>query len=263
MVEAAVVRLCEACLEAPLCESPWQHVSDAIARELDGIAVTITLAPGWSPHGPGFASGIDPAAIDQLRAHYHALNPWARASALYPEGYFGSAFEMISPSELRRTAYFNDWMKPAGIGSEFIFGGLPVVRDGVDELLLAFFGLRGAREPRPEELDFGRRVVPQLARLWQILERRAPSRATRDDAAAHPTASPTDDSTGEPTAPLTQRERDVLALVAKGLTHRDCARLLAIGPATVKTHIKAIYRKLEISSRAEAAREALLRGLID
>ncbi|MCV3764698.1 response regulator transcription factor [Rhizobium sp. TRM95796] len=61
---------------------------------------------------------------------------------------------------------------------------------------------------------------------------------------------------------LTQREQEVLTLLGKGLTAQDIAVALSITRNTCTTHIKAIYRKLSISSRAEAALEADRRGLL-
>lgn len=55
----------------------------------------------------------------------------------------------------------------------------------------------------------------------------------------------------------------MLTLLGKGLLNREIAELLALKPSTVAAHIKSIYRKLDISSRAEAALEAGRRGLID
>jgi DNA-binding NarL/FixJ family response regulator len=55
---------------------------------------------------------------------------------------------------------------------------------------------------------------------------------------------------------LTDREREVLQLVAKGYRVAEIAALLAISAHTVSSHIKNIYRKLEVSSRGEAVYEA-------
>ena len=63
-------------------------------------------------------------------------------------------------------------------------------------------------------------------------------------------------------AELTQRELEVLSLLGKGLTMAEIARHLGISVNTCATHTKAIYRKLNISSRAEAALAADRRGLI-
>ncbi len=56
---------------------------------------------------------------------------------------------------------------------------------------------------------------------------------------------------------LSQRERDVLALLAQGLTNKAIAGELIISPNTVKRHVKAIYRKLGIHTRSAAAARAL------
>ena len=61
---------------------------------------------------------------------------------------------------------------------------------------------------------------------------------------------------------LSRSESDVLALVAKGLTNQEVAQMLGNSPHTVAKHVKNIYGKLHICSRAEAAREALRRGIL-
>ncbi|MFM2280333.1 MAG: hypothetical protein RLZZ444_2564 [Pseudomonadota bacterium] len=61
---------------------------------------------------------------------------------------------------------------------------------------------------------------------------------------------------------LTQREEEILGLLGKGLTASDIGGLLGITRNTCTSHIKAIYRKLGISNRAEAALEANRRGLL-
>ena len=61
---------------------------------------------------------------------------------------------------------------------------------------------------------------------------------------------------------LTARERDVLRLIAKGLTIADAANALQLTRHTVAGYVKDIYRKLQINSRAEATMEAARRGLI-
>lgn len=60
---------------------------------------------------------------------------------------------------------------------------------------------------------------------------------------------------------LTKRESEVLSLLAKGLTYEDAARVLGISLGTIQSHVKSLYRKLEVSSKAEAAVEAVRRGL--
>jgi DNA-binding NarL/FixJ family response regulator len=66
----------------------------------------------------------------------------------------------------------------------------------------------------------------------------------------------------EPEAKLTEREQEVLVLISKGLTLPRVATLLEISRNTTAGYVKAIYRKLNISSRAEAVIEASKYGLL-
>ncbi|MGH2953308.1 MAG: response regulator transcription factor [Solirubrobacterales bacterium] len=64
-----------------------------------------------------------------------------------------------------------------------------------------------------------------------------------------------------PAAPLSEREREVLTLIASGATNREIAARLFLSPHTVKEHASALYRKLGVKNRAEAARRAERLGL--
>jgi DNA-binding NarL/FixJ family response regulator len=61
---------------------------------------------------------------------------------------------------------------------------------------------------------------------------------------------------------LTPREVEVLALLGRGARVAEVAACLGLSEQTVSTYVKIIYRKLRISSRAEAALEAVRRGLV-
>lgn len=67
----------------------------------------------------------------------------------------------------------------------------------------------------------------------------------------------------EPETALTDRETEVLALIARGLRNAEVAAELHIAETTVAGYIKLVYRKLGISSRAEAAWHATRLGLRD
>jgi DNA-binding NarL/FixJ family response regulator len=64
-----------------------------------------------------------------------------------------------------------------------------------------------------------------------------------------------------PATPLSDREREVLALIASGATNREIAERLYLSPHTVKEHASALYRKLGVKNRTEAARRAERLGL--
>lgn len=67
---------------------------------------------------------------------------------------------------------------------------------------------------------------------------------------------------GGPVHALTAREREVLALVADGLSNHEVGDRLFITEQTVKFHLGNVYRKLAASNRTEAARKAVRAGLI-
>jgi len=61
---------------------------------------------------------------------------------------------------------------------------------------------------------------------------------------------------------LSDRELTVLRLLAGRLTTTEIAGALFVSPNTLKSHMKSIYRKLDVSSRADVVREGEARGLI-
>ncbi|MGN9760114.1 response regulator [Streptomyces sp. SD31] len=65
-----------------------------------------------------------------------------------------------------------------------------------------------------------------------------------------------------PRPTLTDRERDILAQLARGVGNRDIARALYISEATVKTHLRRIYDKLGVDTRAGAVAVAKERRLL-
>jgi len=62
-------------------------------------------------------------------------------------------------------------------------------------------------------------------------------------------------------ASLSDREREVLGLVAQGATNREIAERLFLSPHTVKDHTSSLYRKLKVRNRAEAVQRAERLGL--
>lgn len=119
----------------------------------------------------------------------------------------------------------------------------PALRAGAEGYLLkdqpaeaVAEALTGIAEGRPP-------LSPSIAR--RLLSHFRPSPAPQSEAVA-----------------LTARETEVLQAIAKGYTVQQVAALLSLSPHTVAGYLKEVYRKLAVSSRAEATLEAARRGLI-
>jgi DNA-binding NarL/FixJ family response regulator len=63
------------------------------------------------------------------------------------------------------------------------------------------------------------------------------------------------------TGTLTQRETDILALLSEGRSNRDISRALFLSEKTVKAHLAAIFRKLNVTNRTQAAMAAVSMGI--
>lgn len=61
---------------------------------------------------------------------------------------------------------------------------------------------------------------------------------------------------------LTDRECEVLALLASGQSNKEMARRLAVSPNTVKTHVARVYEKLDVQRRVQAIEKARFLALI-
>jgi NarL family two-component system response regulator LiaR len=93
-------------------------------------------------------------------------------------------------------------------------------------------------------------------------------KAARGEAVLHPRvagflleALRRDDTTDRALAALSQREREVLTLIAEGLSNQDIGARLAISEKTVKTHVSNILAKLDVADRTQAAVYAWKSGL--
>ncbi|WNG16539.1 response regulator [Cystobacter fuscus] len=76
-----------------------------------------------------------------------------------------------------------------------------------------------------------------------------------------PASKPPDDG-GPPVKPLSDREKEILQLIAKGVSNSEAAQVLSISKATIRTHLEHIYRKLEVTNRTEAVTEGIRKGII-
>lgn len=102
-----------------------------------------------------------------------------------------------------------------------------------------------------ELLEGGSPISPSIARYLLRRFSENPSRPSSEEARAN-----------EGIEELTNRELEILELVAKGFNFGEIAGSLEISRHTVTTHVKNLYRKLSVHSRTEAVFEAVQMGLI-
>lgn len=67
----------------------------------------------------------------------------------------------------------------------------------------------------------------------------------------------------DPPQLLSAREKEVLELITKGFTANEIARLMSLSPFTVRSFVRRIYSKLNVTSKAEAIYEARNQGILD
>ena len=128
---------------------------------------------------------------------------------------------------------------------------LPALEAGARGFLLKGTLTRDITLDIRELSNGGSPLSPIIAR--QVLKR------LRPEVGATPEAGQ-DDATSQDT--LTQREVEILRMIARGFSYAETAELLAISVQTVHTHLKRIYRKLAVHSKTEAVFEADQRKLL-
>ncbi|MCL2011559.1 MAG: response regulator transcription factor [Cystobacterineae bacterium] len=124
---------------------------------------------------------------------------------------------------------------------------LEAIKAGASGYLLKASGATKLLEAIHEVHAGGTIIQPNLAR--KLL------RHFHKDNASEPTETPN-------TPSLTQREQEILLLIAKGVSNAEAAKLLHLSKATIRTHLEHIYRKLEVANRVEAVTEGLRKGII-
>jgi DNA-binding NarL/FixJ family response regulator len=135
---------------------------------------------------------------------------------------------------------------------EYVYGAL---RAGASGFLLKSMALDAI-------LDAIRVVAAGDALIAPSVTRRliADFAGTSGPAAPEPDAGPAADSS--PIAGITDREREVLALVGQGLSNAEIAERLVISAATAKTHVARLFAKLEARDRVHLAIVAFEAGLV-
>jgi DNA-binding NarL/FixJ family response regulator len=178
----------------------------------------------------------DGSGVDLIRAA-RRIAPAAEAMVI---SVFGDEAHVVTAIEAGATGYL---LKDAG----------------AEEIATAITRLLAGEAPISSAI--ARHLLRRFRALPSALPSAAPGMAA-GSAGATPGAKPAPPGSHGPLSPLTPREGEVLALIAKGLSYQRIADTLTMSPNTVTSHIKQIYRKLAVNSRGEAVFEAQQLGLL-
>jgi two-component system response regulator DevR len=137
--------------------------------------------------------------------------------------------------------------------------GVVVLSTFLDERLVAEALRRGARAYVLKDVDLSElvKIIRAVARGESGFDSRSAS-VVRALAAGRPM---TDAPGGIPS--LTEREREIVGLIAEGLTNREIGQAIFVSESTVKFHVRNIMRKLDVHHRAEVAYAASRLGVLE
>ncbi len=207
--------------------------------------------------------GPDPARTvvlvePPLEAHAHRVfaahaheNPLLQR---YQQTLDGRAYrfsDVTTPAALRRTALHREFYGPIGLEHQIAF----VLEHGPDRVLAV------ALSRRYRDFTDAERALLDRARPFLIQAYRTAVEHTRLRALAELREAPVAIDLGRLAAEgLTEREREVLGLVAWGRTNAEIAAVLGLSVRTVQKHLERVYRKLGVRSRSQAAAAARAAG---
>ncbi|HEX4672869.1 MAG TPA: LuxR C-terminal-related transcriptional regulator, partial [Solirubrobacteraceae bacterium] len=190
-------------------------------------------------------------AIARARIHAQRLR-----GAAQDGGPVERAWSAVGAAELARARGRNDaklWAKAAREWEQLERPyGVALMRFNEVEALVEAGDRAAAAEPAREALDNAKRLGSRwLAGEITALAERARLGIAEEPTAAHSNGGPEDD--GEDPFGLTDRERQVLGLIAEGATNRQIGAALFMAEKTASVHVSRILRKLGVSSRTQAA----------
>jgi predicted ATPase/DNA-binding CsgD family transcriptional regulator len=219
----------------------------ALLREADAVPealATLERIAALAERGgdAAGAAGLRPAAAAAREAAGilpATLPPWLAGAAQRDGAAFSAerrAVEALPPPPTEASA---GTAPSAGRAAKCLGGGAPPAE--------ALAGTASPTKPAPQlvsAIDYGLRLAAAVPRGQRL---RAPNRPGRQ---------------GGRVPGLTPREREVAALVARGLTNRQIARALVVTEGTAGTHVERIFKKLGAHSRAEVGAWAATHGLL-
>jgi DNA-binding CsgD family transcriptional regulator len=198
--------------------------------------------PADLPHTVSISEPLAPPEMHVAFARYGAENPLVEYYLRTHDGRAMRFSDLITPRELHRLDLYREVYQPLGVEYQIAFT-LPSAHQRVLGIALS----RAKRDFTAGERDLLNLARPYLIQAYRNaldytqLARGAGRQILADDLR---------------TLGLTQRQAEVLRLVAMGHSDQDAAAALGIGARTAQKHLEHCYRTLEVTDRSQAARLA-------
>jgi LuxR family transcriptional regulator, maltose regulon positive regulatory protein len=208
-----------------------------------------------------FMTAGNPAAWELLNAIEPAARAMGRNNSLIQILVLKSLSAASPAAGLHALEEALGYAQPEGYRRVFLDEGQPMKRLLAQWLAHAKTGL--LREFAIHLLaQFGMEQHPLPALETPVFPAENPDRHSFQPGQGHPAAKENQKPGSPLVEPLSQRELEVLHLMALGCTNQEIARQLVVAPGTIKAHAATIYRKLDAANRTEAVARARKSGLI-
>jgi DNA-binding CsgD family transcriptional regulator len=153
---------------APEC---WPAFVESLFRELEVRSLHLAFRlPSDGDQGIDVSLGMEQGFADAYRSHFYSVDPWMSRLSLEGEGAVHAVEGLLSETELLRTEFYNDWLRPQGVLHGF---GSVLHKSAPTEVASSLGGFREkSRGPfEKDELERIRLLVPHLQRALAIHRR--------------------------------------------------------------------------------------------
>ncbi|MCH2169217.1 hypothetical protein MK489_00420 [Myxococcota bacterium] len=171
--EARVVAMIERIYDAAIEPSAWETFSQELSTEFGGAAVLISVER-QSVAGTGgkqlaiYSAGILDDFIPVLLTHLEKGLPWGKFAKPEFLGRFAPTSELYPDDQLKETAFYTDFMSPQGLEPEGPLGHVIHADPEGESSGIGIYRRVGGRPFNPQDIEFGNRLVPHLARAFDI-----------------------------------------------------------------------------------------------
>lgn len=232
---------------AALDQRLWSGVMNDLADLLGGVEATLHVNDASSGQRLLVAPRSDPDYLASYRQHWVHANPLMQASKATPVGLPTSFGSVVSRDDFERTAFFNEWWAPQGLGTGGMGATLMAGRDGWSGCAV-HPGRNRSLKTNAQTLFAA--LSPHLVRALEI-QRRLERAAVRDR--------PHEDEGQAATRlrkrfGLTPAEAALALEICKGDGRQAAARRCGITVATAHTHLNRIFSKTGARRQAELVR---------